>query len=62
MKAPTPAQVVEFRVVNNLTQVQLGKLIHVTERQVRNWEHNKFKMPLGLWELAHLKLGVKLRR
>lgn len=53
---PTPLEVVQFRDKTGLNQVDFGLALYASRTTVQNWERGVVPMPLGLWELAHLKL------
>lgn len=46
-----------IRAVRGLTQKQLAEMLHVTIRQIRNYENGARKMPRYMGELMTIKLG-----
>jgi len=56
MKQPTAQDIIEFRNSVGLTQVELAGIVFVSERQVQYWEAGRNDMPIGLWELAQIKM------
>lgn len=56
--SPAPRQLQALRKEHRLTQTQLGKLVFVNRRTVQHWEYGRSQMPVGLWELLCVRLGV----
>ena len=56
-KEPTPEQVRGARKLAGLTQAEAATLVHVTDRQWRNWEAGAGGMPLAKWELFAIKVA-----
>ncbi len=48
--------VVKARKLLNMTQTDLGELLQVNDRQVRNWESGKNNMPIKKWQILQEKL------
>ena len=52
---PTPSELQSFRVTTGLTQAASAKLIHISDRQWRNYEAGTQVMPKAYWELLLIK-------
>lgn len=58
---PQPGELTAFRERYDLTQAELARVVHASERSVRMWENENGEhlMPAASWELAQLKCGAK---
>lgn len=52
----TPDMVKGLREKHRLTQKEIGKLCHRTERQWQRYESGELSIDLAVWELLSLKL------
>ena len=53
---PTPEEIKALRARTMLTQTAFGAMLFVRMRTVQDWESGRNDMPLGLWELARIKV------
>ena len=58
LKSPTPQQLKDARKVLGYTQKEAAAHVHVTERAWQMWEAGDRKMPVGIWELCLIKVGL----
>ena len=56
--APTQADVLDARLLAELTQKQAAQLLYVEERTWQRWEAGATGMAPAFWELFLLKTGV----
>lgn len=62
MKTPEPVDLLHFREIYYLTQVQAAQLVGVCERTWQFWEAGAYRMRPGLWLLARARAQEMRRR
>jgi DNA-binding transcriptional regulator YiaG len=60
LPSPSPTEITALRALYGLTQAEIARLLHTSDRTWRKWELGERPMSLALWDCIRLKLGLPL--
>lgn len=61
MSAPSPDDIIKYRLENGLNQIQAAHMVCVKVTTWRAWEYGQNPMPPGYWKLFMLLLTLEMR-